>query len=75
MFVAIRHRIHILRNINGEIRIIFPKRKLYQKNNRCWNAVRGICLKKKNRNADVNKKSHSIYAETINEIYNKLIRK
>ena len=55
--------------------MIFAKRKLYQKNNGCWNAVRGLCLKKKNRNADVNKKSHSIYVKTINEIYNKLIRK
>ena len=27
-------------------------------------------MKKKNRNADVNKKSRSIYVETINEIYN-----
>ena len=40
------------------------------KKNRRWNEVRELYLKKKNRNTDVNKKSRSIYVETINEIYN-----
>ena len=39
------------------------------KDNRRWNEVRDLYLKKKNRNTDVNKKSRSIYVETINEIY------
>ena len=51
------------------------KKENFIKKNRRWNEVRDLYLKKKNRNTDVNKKSRSIYVETINEIYDKLVRK
>lgn len=41
------------------------------KENNLWNAVRERYLEKKNTNTNPNKKSRSIYAETISEIYNK----
>lgn len=37
-----------------------------------WNNVKDLYLIKKNANTDIHKKSCSIYAETINEIYKKL---
>ena len=40
------------------------------KDNKLWHCVRSIYLDKKNNNLDKNKKSSSLYAETINEIYN-----
>lgn len=36
-----------------------------------WQEVREIYLEKKNKNMDVYKKSRSLYAETINELYSK----
>jgi hypothetical protein len=35
-----------------------------------WQKVRNLYLYKKNNNVDTNKKSRSIFAETVNEIYN-----
>ena len=37
-----------------------------------WQDVRDLYLEKKNNNEDLNKKSRSIFAETINEIYNSI---
>ena len=37
-----------------------------------WNDVKDLYLKKKNINTDSNKKSRSLFAETINEIYRRL---
>ncbi len=39
------------------------------KNEGLWTDVRNVYLEKKNYNTDLNKKSRSIYAETINELY------
>ncbi|CCZ84968.1 putative uncharacterized protein [Firmicutes bacterium CAG:631] len=44
------------------------------KNNGCWNEVLNGYLKKKNNNDDPNKKSRSLRAEIINEIYNKYFK-
>lgn len=38
-----------------------------------WDEVRDSYLQKKCNNEDENKKSRSLYAETINEIYNKCL--
>lgn len=48
---------------------LFEKEK-WLKNNGFWNCVRSTYLDKKNNNLDKNKKSCSLYAETINEVYN-----
>lgn len=37
-----------------------------------WNDVRDLYLDKKNYNTDKNKKSRNLYAETINEIYDRI---
>lgn len=42
----------------------------YCKDNNLWQDVRDLYIEKKNNNVDKNKKSRSIFAETINEIYN-----
>lgn len=39
--------------------------------NKLWNEVRERYLDKKNNNIDLQKKSRALYAETINEIYNR----
>ena len=41
----------------------------YLKNNNCWDDVRELYIYKKNWNDNPNKRSRSLYAETINEIY------
>lgn len=45
------------------------KRKELIKQAGLWQEVRDLYLYKKNNNVDINKKSRSIFAETINEIY------
>jgi hypothetical protein len=37
----------------------------------CWMQVREVYLEKKNSNMDMNKRSRALYAETINECYNR----
>lgn len=37
----------------------------------CWQEVRDLYIDKKNRNIDPNKKSRSIFAETIKEVYDR----
>lgn len=50
------------------------------KNNNLWSHVRKLYLDKKNINVDLNKKSRSLFAESVNEVYeyffkdNKVIR-
>lgn len=43
----------------------------YLKNNNCWDDVRELYIYKKNLNDNPDKRSRSLYAETINEIYRK----
>lgn len=45
------------------------KKEKWLKGNGFWNCVRSTYLEKKNSNLDKNKKSRSLYAETINEVY------
>lgn len=45
------------------------KRILVIKKNKLWQEVRDVYLDKKRNNKDPNKKSRSLFAETINEIY------
>ncbi len=40
------------------------------KNNNYWNDVRNCYIDKKNNNTDPDKKSRSLYAEAVNEVYN-----
>lgn len=42
-----------------------------ENHSKLWQEVRELYLKKKNENLDPNKKSRSLYVETINEIYDK----
>lgn len=44
----------------------------YIKNNGQWNLVRELYLEKKNYNDDPNKKSSSLYAESVKEVYDRL---
>lgn len=49
----------------------FSQKESKIKNEKLWNYVRDLYLWKKNNNTNGNKKSRSLYRETINEIYNK----
>lgn len=61
-----------------ELQNIYPlelrKRVDLIKHKNRWNEVRNLYLKKKNANDDPNKKSRSIYSETINEVYLKYFK-
>ena len=46
-----------------------PIKEEWIRDNGLWNFVRGIYLDKKNKNLDANKKSRSLYAEAVNEVY------
>lgn len=50
---------------------MLPERIDYIKSVKKWQEVRDVYLDKKNNNEDLNKKSRSIFAETINEVFNK----
>lgn len=45
------------------------------RNKGCWDEVRNLYLDKKNLNENPNKRSRSLYAETINEIYHRCVQK
>ena len=47
-----------------------PEKEDWLKNNNCWNDVRKCYIDKKNDNTDPDKKSRSLYAEAVNEVYN-----
>lgn len=49
-----------------------PEKIKFCKDNGLWNEVRKIYLNKKNHNTNKDKKSRSIFAETINQVYNKI---
>ncbi len=44
------------------------------KNQKLWDEVRDIYIYKKNHNADVDKKSRSLFAEAVNEVFRKYIK-
>ena len=45
------------------------------RNKDCWDEVRNLYLDKKNLNENPNKRSRSLYAEAINEIYHRHVDK
>ncbi len=48
------------------------RKEVWLKEEGLWMDVRDIYLEKKRKNLDLNKKSRSLYAEAINEVYNKM---
>lgn len=56
---------------SDDLKIKVKKIKRSKNHSKLWQEVRELYLKKKNENKVPSKKSRSLYAETINEIYDK----